>query len=102
MQEKLDLVVIVMNDKGYGVIKQIQDAQYDGRHCYGDLMVPDLKGVAALAGIPFWRLSRADELERTLKAALNVAGPSLIEVDVAAIGAIPPYFPYDQKPKHAA
>jgi hypothetical protein len=36
-----------------------------------------------------------------LKSALDVAGPTLVEVDVASIGAIPPYFPYDQKPKAA-
>jgi acetolactate synthase-1/2/3 large subunit len=99
VQEKLDLVIVVMNDKGYGVIRQIQDAQYGGRHCYGDLMVPDLKGVAELAKIPFWRLSRAEELEKTMKIALDVAGPAIVEVDVSAIGAIPPYFPYDRKPK---
>ncbi|MGE3147273.1 MAG: thiamine pyrophosphate-dependent enzyme, partial [Pseudorhodoplanes sp.] len=92
---------VVMNDKGYGVIRQIQDAQYGGRHVYGDLQVPDLEGVAKLAGIPFWRVSKAATLEQTLKAALDAAGPSLVEVDVASIGAIPPYFPYDQKPKAA-
>ena len=101
VQERLDLAIVVMNDKGYGVIRQIQDAQYGGRHVYGDLQVPDLEGVAKLAGIPFWRVSEAAMLEQTLKAALDAAGPSLVEVDVASIGAIPPYFPYDQKPKAA-
>jgi acetolactate synthase I/II/III large subunit len=102
VQEKLDLVIVVMNDNGYGVIRQIQDAQYGGRHVYGDLKVPDLEGVAKLAGIPFWRVSSADRLEQMIKWAIDAAGPSLVEVDVASIGAIPPYFPYDQNPKQAA
>ncbi len=101
VQEKLDLVVIVMNDKGYGVIRQIQDAQAGGRHSYDDLLVPDLEGVAKLAGIGFWRLTRADDLRAMLTKALDKAGPSIIEVDVSAIGPIPPYYPYDQKPKAA-
>jgi len=98
VQEKLDLVVLVMNDKGYGVIRHIQDAQYGGRHSYDDLMVPDLEGVAKLAGIGFWRLTRADDLKATLSKALDCGGLSIVEVDVAAIGRIPPYYPYDQKP----
>jgi acetolactate synthase-1/2/3 large subunit len=101
VQEKLDLVVIVMNDKGYGVIRHIQDAHYGGRHSYDDLMVPDLEGVAKLAGTGFWRLTRADDLKATLSQALNCGGPSIVEVDIGAIGPIPPYYPYDQKPNAA-
>lgn len=102
VQEKLDLVILVMNDKGYGVIRQIQDAQYGGRHSYDNLMVPDLEGVAKLAGIPFWRVTRAGELQKLLEQAIAAGGPALIEVDVASVGAIPPYYPYDQKPKYAS
>jgi acetolactate synthase-1/2/3 large subunit len=102
VQEKLDLVILVMNDKGYGVIRQIQDAQYGGRHSYDNLMVPDLEGVAKLAGIPFWRVTRAGDLQKLLGQAIAAGGPALIEVDVASVGAIPPYYPYDQKPKHAS
>ncbi len=101
VQEKLDIVVIVMNDKGYGVIRQIQDAQAGGRHSYDNLLVPDLEGVARLAGIGFWRLTRAKDLKDTLSKAIDRAGPSIIEVDVGSIGPIPPYYPYDQKPKAA-
>ena len=102
VQEKLDLVVIVINDKGYGVIRQIQDAQYDGRHSFDNLALPNLEGVAKLAGVAFWRITRADSLQDTLVRALQRAGASIIEVDVDAIGAIPHYFPYNQvAPKKA-
>ncbi len=101
VQEKLDLVLLVMNDNGYGVIRHIQDAQYGGRHSYDNPIIPDLKGVAQLAGIGYWRLTRAEDLKATLSEALDRSGPSLIEVDVAAIGPIPPYYPYDQKPNAA-
>ena len=34
VQERADMVIVLMNDKGYGVIKNIQDAQYGGRRHY--------------------------------------------------------------------
>ena len=37
VQERVHLVLIVMNDGGYGVIKNIQDAHYGGRHYYVDV-----------------------------------------------------------------
>jgi acetolactate synthase-1/2/3 large subunit len=99
VQEKLDLVIVVMNDKGYGVIRHIQEAQYGGRHSYDNLLAPDLEGVAKAAGVGFWRLTRANDLQAVLGEALGKVGPSIIEVDVSAIGAIPPYYPYNEKPK---
>lgn len=55
VQENMDLSVIVMNDRGYGVIKRIQDATSQGRRFFADLQGPDLGQLAALAGIPFWK-----------------------------------------------
>jgi acetolactate synthase-1/2/3 large subunit len=98
VQENADLVVMVMNDRGYGVIKHIQDALYGGRRYYGDLHSPDLLKLAALAGIPAYRVSTAQSLGGTMTQALATRGPSLIEVDMAAIGEHPPYFPFNRKP----
>src|SRR5207249_4957036 len=41
VQENADLTIVLMNDKGYGVIRNIQDAQYGGRRVYVDLHTPD-------------------------------------------------------------
>ena len=40
-----------MNDKRYGVIKNIQDAQYGGRRAYVDLHTPDYAKLCAIAGV---------------------------------------------------
>jgi acetolactate synthase I/II/III large subunit len=98
VQENAGLVVMVMNDHGYGVIKHIQDALYGGRRFYGDLLAPDLQHLAELAGIPAFKVSSADSIGETVARALQVPGPSLVEVDMTAIGEHPPYFPYDRKP----
>jgi len=86
------MVVIVMNDRGYGVIKHIQDARYGGRHFYGDLLTPDLQKLAALAGIRSWKVSQADRFGSTVAEAIAVTGPTLVEVDMTAIGEFPRYF----------
>jgi len=97
VQEKLDLCTIVMNDKGYGVIKHIQDSLYGGRRFYGDLMAPDLGELAKLAGIPFFKVTQAEAFGATVMQALAVNGPTLVEVDMKSIGEYPPYPPYDKK-----
>jgi acetolactate synthase-1/2/3 large subunit len=40
VQEKANVLVLLMNDRGYGVIRNIQDAQYGGRRYYADLHTP--------------------------------------------------------------
>ena len=95
VQEKLDLVVIVMNDRGYGVIKRIQDATADGRRFFADLQGPDLAGLAQLAGIPFHRVETADGFGPTVARALEHRGLSLVEVDMTKVGEFPAYYPFN-------
>jgi acetolactate synthase I/II/III large subunit len=100
VQERVDIVFVVMNDKGYGVIKHIQDAMYGGRHFFGDLMSPDLETLCKGSNIPFERVSRAQDFGAAVGRMLAKPGPTLVEVDMTAIGAFPRYFqppPYAQK-----
>ncbi|MBW8268559.1 thiamine pyrophosphate-binding protein [Caldovatus aquaticus] len=93
-QERAELVIIVMNDRGYGIIKVIQNAMADGRHFAADPELPRLEPLAALAGMPFFRVAEAAAFGATVAQALAVRGPALVEVDMQAIGEIPPYPPY--------
>ena len=97
VQEKLDMVTIVMNDRGYGVIKHIQNALYGGRNYFADLTGPDLGELARVAGTPFWKVQRPDDLGQAVEQALATRGPTLVEVDMKAIGEIPPYHPFNQR-----
>jgi acetolactate synthase I/II/III large subunit len=98
VQEKLDMTVIVMNDRGYGVIKRIQDATAGGRRFYADLESPDIEKLAALSEIPYFRCSRADTFGDTVARALAIKGLTMVEVDMTAVGDFPPYYPFNQKP----
>jgi acetolactate synthase-1/2/3 large subunit len=92
VQEKVDIVFVVMNDKGYGVIKHIQDTLYGGRHYFGDLLGPNLEKLSEVAGINYVKVDQADGLEEGMSKALAVTGPSIVEVDMKTIGDFPRYF----------
>jgi acetolactate synthase I/II/III large subunit len=99
-QERADVVILVMNDKGYGVIKHIQNRMYGSRNYFADPVQPDMEKLAALAGVGFDRVSSAAEFGPKLAAAIAVDGPVLLEVDMTQVGTFPPYFappPYAQK-----
>lgn len=99
-QEKPDVAIVVFNDAGYGVIKDIQNVLYGERHYFADPIGPDLKGLAELAGLPYFRVASEAEMGPQLKAAIDHDGPTLLEVDMTAIGKLPPYYappPYAAK-----
>jgi acetolactate synthase-1/2/3 large subunit len=97
IQEKLDVVILLANDNGYGVIRQIQDKVAGGRQVYDDLLSPDFKALAALAKIPFWRVSKPEEFGSTVAQAIAVRGPTMVEIDMVTIGKHPPYWPIGPK-----
>ena len=94
VQERAELIVLVMNDRGYGVIRHIQGALQDGRMFFDDLAGPDFCRLAELAGMPSFKVDAAEGLEGAVHSALEVSGPALIEVDMNAIGPFPPFAPY--------
>lgn len=96
-QEQAEICVIVMNDGIYAAIGHIQDAFQGGRRFFGELRHPDLLGLAALAGMPAWRVDRAEAFGETVARALATRGPALVEVDMRAIGPVPAYGPYLKK-----
>ena len=91
-QERADIVFLVMNDGGYGVIKHIQDTFHDGRHFFADFAHPSLEGCAELAKMPYWKVESAANLTAHVQEALDVNGPALVEVEMSQIGAFPRYF----------
>lgn len=86
VQEEADMVIVLMNDKGYGVIKNIQDAQYGGRRCYADLHTPDYAMLCASLALPHACVQSLDDLKARLGDALARPGPFLLEIDMLSIG----------------
>lgn len=86
VQERAHLVLILMNDRGYGIIRNIQDAQFDGRHHYADLHTPDFEILCKAFGLGYRRIGRVGEFAEALTDAIGTAGPQLLEVDMKSIG----------------
>ena len=86
VQEKAPMVIVLMNDKSYGVIKNIQDAQYGGRQCYAELHTPDYDLLCKSIALPHARVQKLDELPARLDQALATQGPFLLEIDMLSIG----------------
>ena len=90
VQEKADMVIVLMNDKGYGVIKNIQDVQYGGRRHYVDLHTPDYAELSHSLQLRHARVSKLADAEGGLNSALAKAlsepGPFLLEIDMLSIG----------------
>lgn len=90
-QERPWLVLMVFNDGGYGVLRNMQDAH--GRPRAGvDLAVPDFAGVATSLGLPYFLVAGPDHVLSVLQTAVDLRGPVMVEVDLAAYGEMPAPF----------
>ena len=98
VETNCDVVFLVMNDKGYGVIKHIQDSMYGGRNFFADLIGPNFEELANVAKMKYSRIDHSMDLEKKLKEAVNFSGPVLLEVNVHSVGEMPRYF---APPPHA-
>ncbi|MDR3453272.1 MAG: thiamine pyrophosphate-binding protein [Rhodoferax sp.] len=86
VQEKADVVYVLMNDQRYGVIQNIQDAQYGGRRCYVNLHTPDYAQLCAALQLGHTRISDLADLQAGLSTALAARGPFILEIDMLSIG----------------
>jgi acetolactate synthase-1/2/3 large subunit len=85
-QEKARVRIILFNDGGYGILRNLQDNHFDGRRFGVDLVTPDFPRLAESFGIWSGQVRSSVEFGPVLKEALVQDGPALIEVDMAAIG----------------
>ena len=86
VQQGADILIVVMNDKGYGVIRNIQDAGYGGRRYFTEVTMVDFAGTCRAMGLPHFPLNDLGDARGILASALAVKGPSVVEVDMCAIG----------------
>lgn len=86
VQERIAVILVVFNDHGYGVLRNIQDVRYGGRRIGVDLPAPDLIRLAEAFGAWGCRVSAVEDFRTAFQAAMEVQGPALIEVDLVRIG----------------
>ncbi|MDQ1006254.1 acetolactate synthase-1/2/3 large subunit [Streptomyces sp. V4I23] len=84
-QERPRLTLIVFNDGGYGVLRNMQD-RYSERRSGVDLATPDFALLARACALPYLRISAAEQAKAVIGRAVASDGPTLVEVDLAALG----------------
>jgi acetolactate synthase-1/2/3 large subunit len=81
VREQIPLVVLIWEDGGYGLIEWKMDLEL-GEHHYVSFTNPDVVKFAESFGAKGYRITEADQLLPTLKAALGDDGVSLIACPV--------------------
>ena len=82
VQYSLPVIVLLFNDKGYGVLRGIQRQRFEGRNIGVELAVPDFVKVADAMGMLGLKAASASEFRSAFTQALTHAGPVLIEIDM--------------------
>ncbi|AMW78137.1 hypothetical protein AMD27_04000 [Acinetobacter sp. TGL-Y2] len=85
-QENTDMVLMVMNDGGYGVMRGIQNNYFGGRQYFNELHTPDYKALGESMGVKSWKVGSAEEFKIAIQDAINLNGPAVIELDMNSIG----------------
>ena len=81
VQERLEIAIVVVNDRGYGMLRFDEDERFDERFAV-DLVSPDFVALAKSFGAKA-RKTSADDVGRDLVWALKQKSPALLELDAA-------------------
>ncbi len=82
VQEKLAVIVLVVNNGMYGTIRMHQERHYPGRVVGTDLVNPDFVAFARAFGAFGALVTRTEEFAPALEQALAAGGPALVELRV--------------------
>jgi acetolactate synthase-1/2/3 large subunit len=85
VQRNLPLVVCVFNDRGYGILRFLQDMAMAGRRTGVDLATPDFAALARAVGLRAANVSSAKEFAASFEAAVTSGGPWLLDIDLTAL-----------------
>lgn len=86
VQEEANLVILLMNDCQYGVIRNIQDDIYGSRHCYVDLHTPNFGMFCHSLKVKHFLLNDINNTSSVLSQAFAADGVVVVEVDMRSLG----------------
>lgn len=84
-EQHLPVVVCVFNDRGYGILRWIQDRMMGGRRSGVDLVTPDLAALAASMGLRSATISSIEEFEQRFPEAVTSGAPWLLDIDLSTL-----------------
>ncbi|MCL9817234.1 biosynthetic-type acetolactate synthase large subunit [Natronocalculus amylovorans] len=83
VRENLDITVAVLNNEYIGMVRQWQDAFFEGRHMASEYnWMPEFDKLAEAFGAKGWRVDEYDEVAAAIEEALAYDGPSVIDFHI--------------------
>jgi thiamine pyrophosphate-dependent acetolactate synthase large subunit-like protein len=80
VQEKLPIIVILVNDSSLTLIKSIQQRRYENRFIGVDMKNPDFGMLAKAFGVRSWRVDSDAGFARAMREAVDCGETALVEV----------------------
>jgi acetolactate synthase I/II/III large subunit len=93
MQDKIDVKIIILNNRFLGMVRQWQELFNERRYSFVDMKSPDFVKLAAAYGISGKSISSRETLPSTLQEMLDHKGPYLLEVMVTKENNVFPMVP---------
>ena len=81
--DRIPVKIALLDNKKLGMIRQWQEIVYAGNYHSSHLPGPDFVKLAEAYGIPAFKATTTDEVDRTIRAAQAVDGPALIWFEIA-------------------
>ena len=83
VRENLDITIAVLNNEYVGMVRQWQDAFFEGRHMASEYnWMPEFDKLAQAFGAQGWRVDNYDEVADAVEEALAYDGPSVIDFHI--------------------
>jgi acetolactate synthase-1/2/3 large subunit len=83
VRENLDITVAILNNEYIGMVRQWQDAFFEGRRmAAGYSWVPEFDKLAEAFGARGWRVDDYDQVADAVEAAIAYDGPSVIDFHI--------------------
>jgi thiamine pyrophosphate-dependent acetolactate synthase large subunit-like protein len=79
-QEKLPVVVLLVNDRGLTLIKLIQERRFQSRFIGVELQNPDFALLAQAFGVRYWQAENETALENSLRQAVECGETAIVEM----------------------
>ena len=92
-QYRLPVTICLFNDRGYGVLRRIEDVRFAGRRFGVDLATPDFPALARSMGVEAHAVAGVEEFRTAFRSAADADGPVLLDIDLNALHPIGEYPP---------
>ena len=93
VQDRIPVKIALLNNHKLGMIRQWQELVYAGNYHSSHLLGPDWCKLAEAYGIPGFRASTPEEVDKAIADARAVDGPALVEFCIAAEQNVFPMMP---------